>query len=89
MRRKVMRTRREKFIWQSDEANALYDVGRDPHERAQPGGRECRARRIACAGGCSTGFGEPSAGRASAAWSRRAADGTVRSDGTAAASDGR
>lgn len=33
VRRKVIRTRREKFVWQSDEANALYDLGRDPLER--------------------------------------------------------
>lgn len=33
VRRKVMRTRREKLVWQSDEANALYDLGRDPQER--------------------------------------------------------
>ncbi len=33
VRRKAIRTRREKFIWQSDEDNALYDVTRDPDER--------------------------------------------------------
>jgi arylsulfatase len=33
VRRKVIRTRREKFVWQSDEANALYDLGRDPGEQ--------------------------------------------------------
>ncbi len=31
-RRKAIRTRREKFIWQSDEDNALYDLVRDPDE---------------------------------------------------------
>ena len=33
VRRKVIRTRREKLVWQSDEANILYDLGRDPGER--------------------------------------------------------
>jgi arylsulfatase A-like enzyme len=33
VRRKAVRTRREKFVWQSDEANALYDVAADPGER--------------------------------------------------------
>lgn len=33
VRRKAIRTRREKFVWQSDEANALYDLARDPGER--------------------------------------------------------
>jgi arylsulfatase A-like enzyme len=33
VRRKVIRTRREKFIWQSDEANALFDLVHDPQER--------------------------------------------------------
>jgi arylsulfatase A-like enzyme len=33
VRRKALRTRREKLIWQSDEANALYDVVRDPQEQ--------------------------------------------------------
>jgi arylsulfatase A-like enzyme len=32
LRQKVIRTRREKFIWQSDEANQLYDVVTDPGE---------------------------------------------------------
>jgi len=32
VRRKVVRTRREKLIWQSDEDNALYDVASDPGE---------------------------------------------------------
>lgn len=33
VRRKVVRTRREKLIWQSDEDNALYDIASDPGER--------------------------------------------------------
>ena len=33
VRRKVIRTRREKLVWQSDEANAVYDLGRDPDEQ--------------------------------------------------------
>ena len=33
VRRKMIRTRREKFVWQSDEANAMYDLTRDPLER--------------------------------------------------------
>lgn len=50
VRRKAIRTRREKFIWRSDEANALYDLGRDPDERhnlaeAQPE-RADRLRRM-------------------------------------------
>jgi arylsulfatase A-like enzyme len=32
VRTKAVRTRREKFIWRSDEANELYDLARDPHE---------------------------------------------------------
>jgi arylsulfatase A-like enzyme len=32
LRQKAIRTRREKFIWQSDEANRLYDVIADPGE---------------------------------------------------------
>jgi hypothetical protein len=32
LRQKAIRTRREKFIWQSDEANQLYDVVEDPGE---------------------------------------------------------
>ena len=32
VRQKAIRTRREKFIWQSDEANALYDLAADPRE---------------------------------------------------------
>jgi arylsulfatase A-like enzyme len=32
VRTKAIRTRREKFIWRSDEANELYDVVQDPHE---------------------------------------------------------
>jgi arylsulfatase A-like enzyme len=32
VRRKAIRTRREKFIWRSDEANELYDLTRDPGE---------------------------------------------------------
>jgi len=50
VRRKVIRTRREKFIWRSDEANALFDLSRDPEERndlaaAQPE-RADRLRRV-------------------------------------------
>ncbi|MGH7787914.1 MAG: sulfatase [Candidatus Binatia bacterium] len=33
VRRKALRTSREKFVWQSDEANALFDLNSDPHER--------------------------------------------------------
>jgi arylsulfatase A-like enzyme len=33
VRRKVIRTRRAKLIWQSDEANALYDLAHDPGEQ--------------------------------------------------------
>jgi arylsulfatase A-like enzyme len=33
VRRKVIRTRRAKLIWQSDEANALYDLTQDPREQ--------------------------------------------------------
>jgi len=33
VRRKAIRTRREKFVWRSDEANALYDLVHDPRER--------------------------------------------------------
>jgi arylsulfatase len=33
VRRKAIRTRREKFVWRSDEANAVYDLMRDPLER--------------------------------------------------------
>jgi arylsulfatase len=33
VRRKAIRTRREKLIWRSDEANELYDLMRDPEER--------------------------------------------------------
>jgi arylsulfatase A-like enzyme len=33
VRRKVIRTRREKLVWRSDEANALYDLAHDPDER--------------------------------------------------------
>jgi arylsulfatase A-like enzyme len=32
VRQKAIRTRREKFIWRSDEANELYDLSRDPGE---------------------------------------------------------
>ncbi len=32
VRQKAIRTRREKFIWRSDEANELYDLARDPGE---------------------------------------------------------
>ena len=32
LRQKAIRTRREKFIWQSDEANQVYDVVADPGE---------------------------------------------------------
>jgi arylsulfatase A-like enzyme len=32
LRRKAIRTRREKFIWHSNEANELYDLTRDPAE---------------------------------------------------------
>ena len=32
LRQKAIRTRREKFIWQSDEANQLYDVIANPDE---------------------------------------------------------
>ncbi|OFV87191.1 MAG: hypothetical protein A3J75_02445 [Acidobacteria bacterium RBG_16_68_9] len=32
VRQKAIRTRREKLIWHSDEANELYDLVRDPHE---------------------------------------------------------
>jgi arylsulfatase A-like enzyme len=34
VRRKVIRTRREKLVWRSDEDNALYDLGRDALERS-------------------------------------------------------
>jgi arylsulfatase A-like enzyme len=40
VRRKVIRARREKFVWQSDEANALYDLARDPLERRNLAGEE-------------------------------------------------
>jgi arylsulfatase len=33
VRRKALRTRREKFVWQSDEANGLFDLIRDPSEQ--------------------------------------------------------
>src|SRR5262249_7121168 len=33
VRQKVIRTRREKFVWHSDEANELYDLAADPGER--------------------------------------------------------
>jgi hypothetical protein len=33
VRRKALRTRREKFVWQSDEANGLFDLVRDPAEQ--------------------------------------------------------
>lgn len=33
VRRKVIRARREKLVWQSDEANGLYDLARDPGEQ--------------------------------------------------------
>jgi arylsulfatase A-like enzyme len=33
VRQKAIRTRREKFIWRSDEANELYDLSVDPSER--------------------------------------------------------
>lgn len=33
VRRKAIRTRREKLIWQSDEDNTLYDLIRDPEEQ--------------------------------------------------------
>jgi len=49
VRRKVIRTRREKLIWRSDEDNALYDLTRDPHERcnlvAEQPARADRLRR--------------------------------------------
>ena len=47
VRRKVIRTRREKLIWQSDEANVLYDVARDPAEQHDLAGAEpARADRL-------------------------------------------
>jgi arylsulfatase len=49
VRHKVIRTRREKLVWRSDEANALYDLGRDPQERrnlaSEEPGRADRLRR--------------------------------------------
>jgi len=33
VRTKAIRTRREKFIWRSDEANEFYDLAVDPGER--------------------------------------------------------
>ncbi len=33
VRKKAIRTRREKFIWHSDEANEFYDLVRDPGEK--------------------------------------------------------
>jgi arylsulfatase A-like enzyme len=33
VRMKVIRTRHEKFLWRSDEANELYDIAADPQER--------------------------------------------------------
>ena len=35
-----IRTRREKLVWQSDEANALYDLARDPGERRNLAGAQ-------------------------------------------------
>lgn len=32
VRKKAIRTRREKFVWHSDEANEFYDLARDPGE---------------------------------------------------------
>jgi arylsulfatase A-like enzyme len=40
VRRKVIRTQREKFVWQSDESNALYDLARDPGEQRNLAGEE-------------------------------------------------
>ncbi len=40
VRRKSIRTRRERFVWQSDEANALYDLACDPGERRNLAGAE-------------------------------------------------
>lgn len=33
VRQRAIRTRRDKYIWRSDEDNELYDVTADPHER--------------------------------------------------------
>ena len=47
VRRKVIRTRREKLVWQSDEHNALFDLLRDPDERHNLAGSEpARADRL-------------------------------------------
>ena len=62
VRRKAMRTRREKFVWQSDEANALFDLGRDPARAAQPGGRRHASGPTACAAASSIGWRRANAG---------------------------
>lgn len=50
VRSKAIRTRREKFIWRSDEANELYDIVRDPRETQNlidgDGGRGDALRRM-------------------------------------------
>jgi arylsulfatase A-like enzyme len=51
MRRKAIRTRREKFVWRSDEANEFYDLVRDPGERhnsieSEPDSAERLRRRL-------------------------------------------
>ncbi len=51
VRQKAIRTRREKFIWQSDEANELYDVVADPGEErnlieARPQAAETLRRQL-------------------------------------------
>ena len=62
VRRKVIRTRREKLVWRSDEANALYDLGRDPQERRNLRRRRSRSAPIDCAAACSTGWRTASGG---------------------------
>jgi len=51
VRRKAIRTRREKFVWHSDEANEFYDLGRDSSERhnsieSEPDGAERLRRKL-------------------------------------------
>jgi arylsulfatase A-like enzyme len=51
VRQKAIRTRREKFIWRSDEANALYDLRADPGEtqnliEREPGRADALRRQL-------------------------------------------
>ena len=56
VRTKAIRTRREKFIWRSDEANEFYDLAVDPGETHQPDRARLQSAPMRCGGSCSIGW---------------------------------